>query len=155
MWEIGILFTGLSLAITALFIAAALFLGIQVLSTLFARGGGWAKLAERFPAATPPQGERRTMQTVELGGLVRYRWCVTVVMSPRGLYLALASPILPKHSPMLIPWSEVKGVRCARLYWWLAVRLTIGEPPVSTITVWLRLFEAMRPYLPAELVQGT
>jgi len=138
LWFIGVAF----------FVLVLLFAGIALLSTLFARAGGWARLAERYGADQKPEGQKLTWQTLEVGGLVRYRWTVVVVISPRGLYLALSSPFIIKHPPMLIPWTEIKEARRAILFWRRAARLTIGDPPVSTIAMWMSLFEAIRPYLP-------
>ncbi len=135
------------------FVLVILFAGIALLSTLFARAGGWAKLAEKYGVDQEPEGQKFSWQTLEVGGLVRYRWTVAVVIAAQGLYLALSSPFISKHPPMLIPWAEIKQVRRTILYWRKAARLTIGDPPVTTIAMWMSLFERVRPHLGRGVVQ--
>jgi len=57
-----------------------------------------------------------------------------VNVSEAGLYL-WARPLLSRHQPILIPWSEVKQAQETILYWRRAMRLSIGMPEVATATL--------------------
>jgi hypothetical protein len=126
--------------------ACAVFL-VFIAMLLFAKAGGLFRLAERYPAGAEPEGIKSTRQTVQIGP-VRYRFCTTVVISPAGLYL-WPRPALSRYSPLLIPWDAITKCEEARLYWQKAMRLTVGEPPAATVTIYAALFEALRAYLPA------
>ena len=52
----------------------------------------------------------------------------------------------------LIPWAEFKGVGQATLNWQKVPMLTIGDPPVATMTVPVAVFQMMRSRLPVGLV---
>ncbi len=135
-------------------VLVALFAGIRLLSGIFAQSGGWNRLATRYSTDRQPAGQCFTGQTIKMGGLVRYRNCITVCVSPEGLYLALVSAVLPKQPPLLIPWSEITGVEPTRLYWWKAARLSIGQPQVGTVDMWLPLFQSLRPFLDPAIIHG-
>ncbi len=127
---------------------------LVLLYSIFARISGWGALAPRYGATIEPEGRKLMRQTVKVGA-VRWRRCVTVVLSPQGMYLALDSglrvPVLlaiRKHPPVLIPWSEFKAPRKGRLYLgWQAVQLSIGEPETAAVTFPLALYKEMTSHL--------
>jgi hypothetical protein len=112
---------------------------------LFGHVSGLTRLAQQYPAAERPEGVERLKQTVKIGA-VRYRRCVTVNVSPQGLYLRVQPP-LSRYPAVLIPWDEVKGTRRARLYGRRGIRLSIGRPEVGAVTMYEELFRLMQPYL--------
>jgi hypothetical protein len=112
---------------------------------VFGRVSGLNRLAQAYPAPHTPTWPTLTGRTVQIGA-VRYRRCVTVNVSEAGLYLWVR-PVLSKHQPILIPWSEVKQVRETVLYWQRAMRLSIGMPELATVTLQMNLFDLVRPYL--------
>jgi hypothetical protein len=116
---------------------------------IFAKVSGWTRLAEHYPASEQPEGAKYTRRTVQVGA-VRYRNCVTVCLSPQGLYL-WARPILSKYPPVLIPWGEIQRIQETRLYWERALQLSVGNPQVATITVRMGLFKLLQPYLSRDL----
>ncbi len=143
---IGLLLAGLVpfLAAFAALLATTL-LAMVGMFRVFGRVSGLNRLAQAYPAPSVPQAPTLTGRTVKVGA-VQYRRCVTVGVSEAGLYLWVR-PVLSKHQPVLIPWSEVKQVRETVLYWQRAMRLSIGMPEVATVTVLMNLFDMMRPYL--------
>ena len=54
----------------------------------------------------------------------------------------------------LIPWTEFKAVGQATLYWQKVPMLTVGDPPVATMTVPVAVFQVMRGTLPAGLARA-
>jgi hypothetical protein len=117
------------------------------ISGLFAKGGGYAALVERFETTAPPPGAVVGGQTVMMDRTVAYKYCVTFSATSAGLYMRVEAKVLKRHPAVLIPWSEVRGAEPVKLYWMPAMRLVIGEPRITQITVWTRLFESFRPYL--------
>jgi hypothetical protein len=145
---VGAVFTFTLLLI--LFVLGAVLLMWRLLGSI----GGWPRLAERYPATRPPQGQVLSWQTVRIGA-VRYRFIAQIAIEPSGLYLATGSvaPFL-KNPPVFIPWSAFTRVEKSLLYWGSARRLTVDQPPLGTITVWNNLFDKMRPYLDPAITQG-
>jgi hypothetical protein len=99
--------------------------------------GGWRRLVEMYATPNQPAGQTVQRQTVKIGA-VTYKRCATVGIADEGLYLAIW------RKAVLIPWSEFKGVGQTMLYWQRVPLLTVGTPPVTTITVQNDLFEMMR-----------
>ena len=67
-------------------------------------------------------------------------------MADEGLYVSIW------RKTALIPWSEFKGVRQRTLPWQKVPMLTVGDPPVATMTVPVAVFQVMRGRLPVGLV---
>lgn len=123
-----------------------LLLAFVVMSRIVFGVSGWSRLAERYTASHQPDGKTFTRQHTRLG-VVRYRNCSTITIAPEGLYLAVAAPVIGKHPPLLVPWSEISDARSTRLYWLPATQLDIGRPAVASVVVLRAVYEAARPYL--------
>jgi len=116
---------------------------------LFAQMSELTRLARHYPATERPEGVERFKQTVKIGA-VRYRSCVMVTVGPQGFYLWVRPP-LGRSLAVLIPWDEVREIQRTRLYGRRAMRLSIGNPVVGTVTVYEELFRLMVPYLSHDL----
>ena len=114
------------------------------LSRLFAQGGRYARLVERFPASDRPPVGSLHGETVMLANTVAYKRCVTLGATTEGLYLCPSPPLMKKHPAVFIPWGEVKRVERASLYWRSALRLVIGDPPVGEVTMFSHAYDALR-----------
>jgi len=114
------------------------------LSRLFAEGGGYARLAERFPASGAPPVGTLHGETVMLANTVAYKRCVTLGATAEGFYLRPAPPLAKKHPAAFIPWGEVKRVERASLYWRSALRLVVGDPPIGEVTMFSHTYDALR-----------
>ena len=126
---------------------AALAFGFSyLLFKLFGRTSGLDKLAELYPAAGPPEGEMHRKQRVAVGR-VYYKNTADVCFGPPGLYLWVR-PFLSRYEPVMIPWSEFGRSQRAILYGQRAVRLTIGDPPVTSVVFTERLVVKMDAFLP-------
>lgn len=128
-----------------LVIAALAIGGSYLLLRVFGRISGLNDLAEAYPATAPPEGEMHRRQWMRIGS-VYYKNTADICISPQGLYLWVR-PFPSKYPPAAIPWGEFRRPQRTLLYWQKAVRLTIGDPQVTTVVVTHRLFEKMRPYL--------
>lgn len=125
-----------------------LVLAFYLLLRVFARASGWSALAGRYAFDLEPAGPLYPRQTVQVGA-VRYRHAMDVGISPIGLYLAPAPPVLTGHQPLLIPWRNMSAARPARLYWRSAMRVDVRAESAVPVTVLSELFEQMRPHMQA------
>jgi hypothetical protein len=118
--------------------------------SVFGRFSGWNKLTQRYGSNTEPQGTKLELQTIKVG-VVRWRWCVTVVLSPQGMYLRAATgpaALLGRLPPVIVPWLEFKKPRKGHLYpGWRAIEMSIGEPELVPITLPSALYQQMIGYL--------
>ena len=129
--------------VVLLLVFIALVLLYTFVSRFAVQSSGWAKLAELYPADDQPEGQVYKQRTVQVGA-VRYRFSTTVCINRQGLYLSVR---LPDHSPIFIPWDEIKRIRKTRIYWRRAMQLSVGDPQVTTVAVWMNLFRVIQPHL--------
>jgi len=66
-----------------------------------------------------------------------------------GLWLQARPPAQGTQAAIFVPWAEIRDARPVRLYWRRAVRLTCGESPAGTITVWQPVWDAAGPLVQA------
>lgn len=109
---------------------------------------GWSTLACAYATSDEPEGEVLSRQSL-VAGAVLYRYIVTVGIGEPGLWLKVGGP-LPRD-PILIPWSDFKDVTPVRLFWQKAALVSVGNPPVGTLTLPMSLYDKVRPHLPAPL----
>jgi hypothetical protein len=126
--------------VTALF--ALLFAaGWCVVMFAISRIGGWGALASKYRATSVPDGKRFWFQSATLGSM-KYGSCLTVVVGSAGLYLAVFAPFRMGHPPLLIPWTELHGLREKRFLWlWRLVEMQVGTPAIATLTLPFHLLE--------------
>jgi hypothetical protein len=118
---------------------------MSIFTKAFNKFGGYDDLAARFPGGQEPQGARWERSCVEFGPTMRYDWCVVVIAAQDGLWLQARPPAQGVQTAIFVPWREIRDARQVRLYWRRAVRLTCGEPPAGTITVWQPVWDAAGP----------
>lgn len=141
----------LTLAIMVAMIAFSLLLYI-LLIRLFASRSGFGKLSQLYAVQRPPDGPARARQTLMVGA-VQWKRCVTIATSPGGLYLKI-DPVMVRLPALLIPWSALRPLGKTLLYWQPAIRLSVGMPEVTTITVHRPLFDQMQPWLATSVADG-
>ena len=78
---------------------------------LIARLGGWASLAEEFPARGEPRGDHFSWRSGTVGWLGSYRNALDVWVSSNGLWLRPVAIFRAGHKPMMIPWSAVEQAK--------------------------------------------
>jgi hypothetical protein len=126
------------------FVVGLVFLILFLVKQFGGTTGGWGKLAEVYATANPPTGHVTKRETIQVGA-VTYKGCVTLGVADEGLYVSIW------RKTALIPWTEFKAVGQATLYWQKVPMLTVGDPPVATMTVRVQVFQVMRGRLPAGL----
>ena len=128
------------------FVVGLVFLILFLVQQLGGTAGGWRRLAEVYATANLPTGQITKRETIQVGA-VTYKRCVTLGVANEGLYVAIW------RKTVLIPWTEFKAVGQATLYWQKVPMLTVGDPPVATMTVPVQVFDVMRGKLAAELLK--
>jgi hypothetical protein len=124
----------------------------------FVQTSGWKTLAQRYKVIAEPEGRKLPRQTIKVGQ-VRWRWCVTVILNPEGMYLQLGRQnrflATRNHPPVFIPWAEFNLPRKGQLYFgWEAVQLSVGEPEIAAITFPLDLYKKITGYLDLSAGKG-
>ena len=127
------------------FVVGLVFLILFLVKQLGGTTGGWRRLAEVYGTDKPPTGQIVTGQTIQIGA-VTYKRCVTLGVADEGLYVTIW------RKTALVPWNEFKAIGQATLYWQKVPMLTVGDPPVATMTVPVAVFQQMRGRLPVGLV---
>jgi len=112
---------------------------------LFANLSGIKRLAEQYPVKEQAEGNELVSQTVQFGS-IRYRNCVRIIISPKGIYLRITPP-LGSNYEMLIPWGEIVKTSVSSLYGSKAMQIHIGNPEKDSLTVYNKLFDLIQPYL--------
>jgi hypothetical protein len=139
----------IALGALAIFVLSALIVGLVFLVVFIARQlggtvGGWRRLVEVYATANPPTAPIAARETVQVGATV-YKRCASLSVADEGLYIRIW------RKTALIPWSEFRSIGQTQLYWQTMPKLTIGDPPVATLTVPVAVFQQMQPRLPQSL----
>ena len=115
--------------LTHLQILLAAGIGFWILiSTVLARVSGWAALARVYRLQDSFDGRRWRFQTAQMRWATNYGSCLSVGVSPRGLYLAVPFLFRPTHPPLLVPWGDIV-VELRQLTWFTAVELRFRRKP--------------------------
>ncbi len=135
----------------AYFIVALLpgfFAGLLV---VIAKVSGWTGLVERFPGdRVPDDGICFRGQYVRIGWC-DYNGCITIRVSPEGLYLAVW-PIFVGHRPILIPWPELRVLEERRRRWFPVALVEIGQPRLAKLQLPLKVIDAARAWLKPSVI---
>ncbi len=88
--------------------------------------GGWFSLAKVYRTRVLFNGAKWTMQSGQMRWLANYNNVLTFGVSPQGLYLASMFLFRFMHSPLLVPWSEIK-VRRKKGWFFEYMTFTLGH----------------------------
>ncbi len=101
---------------------------------------GWQKLAEVYPARTPPSGQK--FNTYGAVGKVRYKGCLYVFVSHDGLYISVMLLFSIGHKPLFIPWSAIHNKQPKKILWREVVEFNVGYPCITTMQLPKKIFES-------------
>ncbi len=141
-----VLLIGVGVVLVGGFVAGLVLAILFLVKQLGGTKGGWGALADAYGTLGPLTGQIAERQTIQIGA-VTYKRCVTLGAANEGLYVAIWRKMA------LIPWTEFKGLGQATLYWQKVPLLTVGDPPVATVTIPAAMFQVMWGRLPAALRQ--
>lgn len=125
-------------------IVGLVFFVLSLIESLGGTTGGWRRLVEVYGTTNSATGRVTKWESIQVGALA-YNRCVTLGVADEGLYVTIW------RKTALIPWSEFTAVEQGMLHWRRVPRLTIGHPPVATMTVPVQVFQVMRNRLPEGL----
>ena len=111
---------------------------------LLARIGGWSALATRFPTVEEPAGQRFRFCSAKIG-FAAYRCVITAIKSDTGLHLSMLALMRLGHSPILIPWSEMKNPRAKRMLDASWVDVTVSTPSIIAVRLPVKIVEGKLP----------
>jgi len=115
--------------------AVAFFVSVWCLAMiLVASFGPWGKLARIYPATSTPTGAVLRFQSAKFN-LANYGACLTIRLGAEGIHFAVLPPFRIGHSPLLIPWPELRNIKEKRMLWARFVTFEVGEPAVAKIMV--------------------
>jgi hypothetical protein len=130
-----------------LLLALPLGLWASICVTL-SRLGGWAAVAQRYPAPIAPEGTRFRWQSAGFRW-VDYNGGLTMIVSPEGLYISICWFFRLAHPAMLLPWSALHVVKVRDGKWIKDITVAVDEPSITRIRLPLRVVEAAQGLLPA------
>jgi len=122
---------------------AGMWLGVSV---LLSRLSGWSRLAERYPAAAEPEGERIVWTSAQLGG-VSFRSCLNVTLGPSGLYLVPARIFRLFMTPVIVPWSDIRFEGFTKVLFFELACFRMGGEGGPTFCVFTALGARLRQHL--------
>jgi len=117
---------------------------------LFRRTSGWDALAKTYPGPLQTPADTRT-GAIKIGN-VYFRYGPRFCSTADGFFMVYKS--VYSYPPLLIPWQAFKSQKKTLLFWRSACCLAIGNPVITTLTVWENIFNGMKPFLPASLKGG-
>lgn len=103
---------------------------------LISRLGGWASLAEDFPAPNPPDGgETYSWTSGKIHFFSNYNNSLVATVSRAGLHVAPWFLFRVGHPPIFIPWHRVRGIIQGTLFFrpysHLAMMTPSGEKSIT------------------------
>jgi hypothetical protein len=110
------------------------------LSTVVARLGGWATLAQHYRVKYRPNGKRFSMQSGRFGWL-DYNGCLRIIVADEGLYLSLWPRMMFSHPPLLLPWSDLKVLTVQDKWWGHHLSVAVGSPELARIRLPLKIVD--------------
>lgn len=106
-------------------------------SALMSRIAGWAALAVEHAASGVPEGQVLRFVSGSVGSVhwpVRYRHCLSLVVTGTGLYIRPMFPFRFGSRALLIPWHAVESVQEKQLFSTRVVTFRIrGHWPAITL----------------------
>lgn len=107
---------------------------------------GWGAVVNIFPGYNNPTGEVINFAYMWIGKGV-YKNSIKVTISPEGLNLDTYFIAKILHKPILIPWDKIYLKKAANFLTIKRYYLTIGEPAITDIIIYEKLFSSLKPHL--------
>ncbi|MFY1831910.1 hypothetical protein ACN47A_38700 [Myxococcus fulvus] len=107
---------------------------------------GWRGLARNFGTDAGDRPESmQWLRSAQLGW-TSYNYCLWMGGDERGLYLRPVLPLRLSHSPLRIPWSEIRAWERKQFLFWSTDTLLLG-PTHLRLKVPSSVMESLTPYL--------
>jgi hypothetical protein len=104
---------------------------------LLSRLSGWSRLAQTYGTPEPrtPAGNKAWRWQSGSVGLVGYRGCLHIGVSPSGVALAVAWPFRLCHQDLFIPWNALHDRKDTKIFWYQTTRFQVGNPTQGSVQV--------------------
>ena len=112
---------------------------------MLSRGSGWHRLAARHASGSRPVTGVTCGGVTGMVGGGSYRGTLTLHFDTDGFFLEVMPLFRIGHPRVFIPWSEISGRQPFTVLWWKAVRLSVGQPVIATISLPAALLEKHAP----------
>ncbi|MCX5793871.1 MAG: hypothetical protein NTY77_00055 [Elusimicrobia bacterium] len=122
---------------------------LPVLLHALSRLGGWAALAERYPATGEAPRPRCRFGHAIFRRWCGYNGCLIVSADQTGLSLSLWPVFSIGHAPIFIPWSEVREIRRVAMWGRPIYRIITARAPEVDFALHGRAWEFIRPHVEA------
>lgn len=109
---------------------------------LVAKTSGWSALAKCYAAQGTFSGDTFRFRSAQFRGHSNYGNCLTFGTDPFGLYISVFLLFRLGHTPLYVPWNEVR-VREVRAWLSPAVELHFEKAPQVTVRISRRLAESL------------
>lgn len=117
---------------------AALWIGITLLLSFI---GGWGSVGKHYAATGRPAQGSVLKSVTGMFGIARYKYVLTVITTPDGLYIENRKIFRPGHPPLFVPFSAIHNARKQTLFFWEFVGFEIGDPPLAGVRLPSKVFE--------------
>ncbi len=92
---------------------------------LISRLSGWASLAGEFPAIGRVQGNVYNWCSARFRYFANYSNCLTVIVSPAGIYMQPIAFLKIGHKPIMIPREAISELECSNTFLFATANLEI------------------------------
>ena len=101
---------------------------------------GWSSLASKYKFTQPFVGTRVGTICMYVN-LISYRNALILEYNNEGLYIKPIILFRLFHPPILIPWTEIMGVRDKGVLFFTMKQLIIGDPIVAKLKFYNSIFK--------------
>jgi hypothetical protein len=105
--------------------------------------GGWTALGRLYAVREHLEGTTFRWQNA-MFGCINYSNCLTMRVSPAGLYVAVFPFFRMGHPPLLIPWTDITDLREKPQMFGRVADATVGEPVVGRIRLPIKVYEEVQ-----------
>lgn len=107
--------------------------------------GSWNDIAQRYPARVPAHGHRFLLESARFGS-TPYPSCITVHVSPDGLFLNVIGPLRLGHPPIFIPATAMHHYRTPKTWFVRRSVFDIGWPRICTVQLRRKVVQSIEGF---------
>jgi hypothetical protein len=119
------------------------FIGIWVIVTFMISKMGWRALATNYRFVGTFTGQKIGLISASING-ANYKNSLILKYNEQGVYLKPIFLFRLFHTPILIPWKEIKTVQDKKKLFVNFKELTIGKPFIALIALNETVFEKIK-----------
>ena len=125
---------------------------------LIAHFGGWKALAKIYAAQGPAFGDHFNFATARFRRFTNYSNCLSVSVSPQGVYMRPFILLRAGHEALFIPWDEILQLTRWQASIFSSAQLTINRPggqsPIKITLYGKKLARSLYKHAPHHLTDA-